>query len=107
MVCYWAGMETFWLSLGVGAVLSVAMGIGEARRRSHWVQWAIEDARILAEREAKAARWRVKRNAFLKRQWLRLTGRGSQLVRANSQGGWNEVVGETRHIPVSRTEILP
>ena len=110
MVCYWGRMSDFWVWLGSGLVLSIAMGIGQHRQEVHGARWAAEDRLTLMDREAKARLWRVKRNAFLKRCWWRLTGRGAtvhQFVDAGGENWRDDEAPRIGRIAVERSEVIP
>ena len=99
--------EGFWISAAIGMVFTVASVIGQHRYARHWQRWEREDRLNKLKRDAKAARWVVRRNAFLKRAWFSLTGRRAQLVDTIGEHGRDDVVESIARIPVSRTQVLP
>ena len=107
-MCYATRMsDNFWAGLILFVVLSVATGIGNWRRERHWRRWAEEDRITLEKRAAKEARWRFRRDAFLRRQWAKLRGRSrTQLIDAGNQDGWQGEGAGVRRIPVEAVEVV-
>ena len=100
-------MDQFLAGLFWTVIFGVATGIGSWRRERHWRRWAEEDRIALEKRRAKEARWRIRRDAFLRRQWSRLTGRGvTQLIGTGNEHGWQGEAAGVRRIAIEAVEVV-